>query len=75
MPEHFSAAERRELERALAAGRSVCPRCGSALDRREVPPRADVSYVRDRIWLLCGGCGATAVLDRERIERARDAGG
>ena len=71
MPEHFTADERRALERLLAAGQSVCPRCGSALDRREVPPRADISYVRDRIWLLCGGCGATAVLDRERIERLR----
>jgi ribosomal protein S27AE len=72
MPEHFSAEERRALERALAAGRSVCPRCGSALERREVPPRSDVSYVRDRIWLLCGRCGATAVLDQGRIDRARD---
>jgi hypothetical protein len=71
MPDQFSAAERRALERALEAGRSVCPRCGSELDRREVPPRADVSYVRDRIWLLCGGCGANAVLDRERTRRAR----
>jgi hypothetical protein len=72
MTEHFSAAERRSLEHALAAGASACPRCGSALERREVPPRSDVSYVRNRIWLLCGGCGATAVLDRDRIERARD---
>jgi len=74
MPDHFTAAERRELERSLAAGRSVCPRCGSALDRREVPPRTDVSYVRDRIWLLCAVCGATGVVDRDRIERMRPGG-
>ena len=71
MPEPFSATERRVLERALAAGAAACPRCGAALERRPVPPRPDVSYVRDRVWLLCGRCGGSAVLDRDRIERAR----
>ena len=71
MPDHFSVTERKALERALAAGRSDCPRCGDTLEQRPVPPRADVSYVRDRIWLLCGRCGATAVLDRDHIDRAR----
>ena len=74
MPEHFTAEERRFLERSLADGRGVCPRCGSLLERREVPPRPDVSYVRDRVWLLCAGCGATGVLERGRIERAQGSG-
>ncbi|MFP3948460.1 MAG: hypothetical protein ACOC8K_01850 [Gemmatimonadota bacterium] len=41
-----------------------CPRCGAPLERREVPPRSDVSYVRERIWLLCASCGRSGVLDR-----------
>jgi hypothetical protein len=62
--------ERRALERRLARGERVCPRCGTVLEARDVPPRREVSYVRDRIWLVCGGCGASIVLDRRRIERA-----
>ena len=73
MPAHYSTDERHALERRLAAGRSDCPRCGAPLEQRAVPPRPDVYYVRDRVWLLCGGCGATAVLERGRIERARGA--
>lgn len=34
------------------------------MDRREVPPRPDVSYVRDRVWVVCPRCHAAAVLDR-----------
>ena len=41
-----------------------CPRCGSPLDRREVQPRPDVAYVRERIWLICGRCGRSGVIDR-----------
>jgi len=41
-----------------------CPHCGSPLDRREVQPRPDVAYVRERIWLLCGRCGRSGVIDR-----------
>lgn len=42
----------------------LCPHCGSPLDRREVQPRPDVAYVRERIWLLCGRCGRSGVIDR-----------
>ena len=41
-----------------------CPVCAVALDEQAVPPRADVSYVRDRVWLVCPSCHRTAVLDR-----------
>lgn len=41
-----------------------CPRCDTALIRVEVPPREDVAYVRDRVWLRCESCGRHAVLDR-----------
>jgi hypothetical protein len=61
----FTDAETRELGRAfLANGPLLCPRCLVLLDRRRVPPRRDVSYVRDRLWLVCPTCRRTAVLDR-----------
>lgn len=54
-----------EMRRAFRSGEAVeCPRCGVAMDRRPVPPRTDVSYVRDRVWLLCPGCRGTLVMDR-----------
>jgi len=61
----FTVEEVRRLTSRLVAGRSlVCPRCGIPLDRTPVPPRRDVSYVRDRLWLVCPRCHHTAVLDR-----------
>jgi hypothetical protein len=42
-----------------------CPRCGGGLDRREVPPRPDVAYVRNRLLIVCNGCGRSVVLDQD----------
>ena len=65
MGESFTDDETRRLTRALlAGGRLLCPRCGVPLDRTPVPPRRDLSYVRDRMWLVCPRCHRTAVLDR-----------
>lgn len=65
MHESFTPAEARVLGGALEEGRPLtCPRCSTALDRRAVPPRRDVSYVRDRVWLVCPSCHATGFLDR-----------
>jgi hypothetical protein len=65
MREPLSPGEARALAAAMDEGRPLtCPRCGTALDRRPVPPRRDVSYVRDRLWLVCPQCHATGVLDR-----------
>lgn len=41
-----------------------CPKCLVDMDIRRIPPRGDVSYVRDRAWLTCPTCGRTAVVDR-----------
>lgn len=55
----------REMERG--SGETLpCPGCGSSLELRHVSPRSDVSYVRERVWLLCGSCGRSAVVDRPR---------
>jgi len=65
MPEAFTEAESRQLGQDLASGQTLsCPHCAVALDRRDVPPRREVSYVRDRVWLTCPKCHRTVVLDR-----------
>lgn len=58
-----------EQERTLAGafhggGALTCPACEVPMDRRAVPPRPDVSYVRDRVLLLCPSCHRTHVIDR-----------
>lgn len=64
MPESFTHDEVHTLaEAARERGVLDCPRCGVPLDRRSIPPRRDVSYVRDRLWLVCPGCHRTAVVD------------
>jgi hypothetical protein len=67
----FSRAEEALIRRAVALDGAPlsCPRCDGGLDARAVPPRPDVAYVRDRILLVCNGCGRSLVLDR------RDRGG
>lgn len=65
----FTEEERRALGASLRSGAPLeCPRCGAALDRREVPPRPDISYVRDRVWVTCTSCRRTGVLDRKQPE-------
>jgi hypothetical protein len=71
----YTTAERHALERSVGMGRLECPRCRGVLEVRDVPPRPEVSYVRDRVWLLCAGCGAASVLDRRRIGRVEGAPG
>ncbi|MDX1495173.1 MAG: hypothetical protein R3253_13985 [Longimicrobiales bacterium] len=65
----FTEGERRALGAALRAGEALlCPRCATRLDQRPVPPRTDVSYVRDRAWVSCPSCHRSAVLDRKQPE-------
>lgn len=68
-PERYTEAEARSLASAFRSGDAlICPRCAAALDRRPVPPRRDVSYVRDRLWVTCARCHLSAVLDRRQPE-------
>ena len=63
--DRFTHAEERALAAVVRSDRPAeCPRCAILLDARAVPPRPDVSYVRDRVWLVCPGCGRSAVVDR-----------
>jgi len=61
----YTSDHRNQLHRAFLDGIPLhCPECGAALDRRAVPPRKDVSYVRERLWVSCPACQRTTVLDR-----------
>lgn len=76
MHANYSRSEERALEEALRQGEdAVCPRCHGPMERRRIPPSAAVSYVRDRLWLLCAACGRSAFVDRRREEPGdRDSG-
>jgi len=64
-PDAYTFAERQAVADALRTGAPVaCPRCGGPLDEWPVPPRGDVSYVRDRVWLVCVPCSRSVILDR-----------
>jgi len=64
-PDSYTISERQAIADGLrSGGPATCPRCGGPLDEWPVPPRGDVSYVRDRVWLVCGPCARSVVLDR-----------
>jgi hypothetical protein len=53
---------------ALASGAEArCPRCDLRLELHDVTPREGVPYLRRRIWLTCGSCGRSLVVDRRRV--------
>ncbi len=67
MAKQFKPHEIESIRAALAGGSEpVCPRCGGRFDHTDVPPRSDVPYVRDRIWLICASCGDGLVMDRPK---------
>ena len=75
---NYDATEKRalvaELRRMRSEGRleggaaPECPRCGESMTLRTVPPREEVAYVRDRIWVTCPACRRNAVVDRRDLE-------
>jgi len=68
-PGQFTKGAQRTLATALREGLELlCPVCDIVLDQRPVPPRADVSYVRDRLWVTCSSCHRSVVLDRRQPE-------
>lgn len=64
MPEGYTREQRNALEQAVRNGEELrCPACGERVMESRVGPRADVAYVRRRIWLLCSGCRRSTSLD------------
>lgn len=65
MSEPASDREEKALRDDLKKGRALsCPRCQAPLRTTSVPPRADVSYVRNRVLLECELCDFLVALDR-----------
>ncbi len=69
-PANYTPEEEDRIVEALRSDdRASCPRCRAPLDRTEVPARGDVAYVRRRLWLVCGACRRSLVVDRRRLNR------
>ena len=70
----FTPGERRELLRDAASGGSgggsgpVCPRCGTPCAVIRTGPRADVSYVRDRVIVRCPACRRSVAAEAGELE-------
>ena len=60
----YSREERHALEEAVRTGKLECPACGGRLTAQDVPPPPGVSYVRQRVWLVCVACKRSAAVDR-----------
>lgn len=66
MSESASAREEKGLREDIRRGRPLsCPRCQAPLRSTPVPPRSDVSYVRDRVLLECELCDFLVALDKK----------
>ncbi len=37
------------------------------MDRTEIQPRTDVSYVRKRVWLMCAPCDRSVIMDSPKV--------
>ena len=61
----LSPEEEKALREAVKAEAASCPRCGESLSITPIPPRSDVSYVRNRVLLECPRCCLRAVVDRD----------
>jgi hypothetical protein len=73
MAETFEPHEVEHIRAALTGGSDLsCPRCGGLFDRTDIPPRNDVPYVRDRLWLICTTCDAGLVMDRPKAAPRRE---
>ena len=43
------------------------------MDRTEIKPRADVAYVRERVWLMCASCDESIVVDSPKVLERKSA--
>ena len=66
----YKARERRILLLQLARGtpNPTCPRCGASCAVIRTGPRDDVSYVRDRVVVRCGGCRRSVAVEAGELE-------
>lgn len=66
----YTARERKTLLGQVAHGAVAppCPRCGDPCTVIRTRPRADVSYVRDRVVVLCGACRRSVATEAGELE-------
>ena len=68
MAGHFERHERVRLYDALTSDDDPpCPRCKAPMDRTEIRPRDDVSYVRRRVWLMCASCDRSIISEAPKV--------
>ena len=65
MAQMLSPEEEMVLREGVKDGAASCPRCGKPLNITPIPPRSDVSYVRNRVLLECSRCYLRVALDRD----------
>ena len=61
----LSPEEEQALRKEVKEGAATCPRCGEPLTITPIPPRSDVSYVRNRVLLECARCLLRVAVDRD----------
>lgn len=56
--------QRRALARAVAQKEAVtCPACGARVTVNHVDPGPRISYVRQRVLVICSSCHRSAAID------------
>lgn len=70
----YSGDEKRTLLEQVASGARpiCCPRCGGVCGLVRMPPRRDVSYVRNRIVVRCPACFSSLAADWPAVAPASE---
>ena len=60
----YTAQQKQHLANSFYEQKTLtCPECDILMDHLHIPPRSDVSYVRDRTLLTCPSCQRTLIVD------------
>ena len=67
----YSASELQRIRDEFMSGKMpMCPRCDTAMTRREIGGGSfGLGYARQRDWLICGKCRRSAIFDIHRGTR------
>lgn len=67
----YTPSELAQIRKEFRAGQTpLCPRCNTAMSRREIGGGSfGLGYARQRDWLICGKCRRSAIFDIQRGTR------
>jgi hypothetical protein len=67
----YTQSELAQIRKEFTAGQTPpCPRCNTAMTRREIGGGSfGLGYARQRDWLICGKCRRSAIFDIQRGTR------